>query len=201
MSPQALLFWVLAALVASAVTILVSASAGAIAPASASAALFAASAIAAGVMVNRPAWDAGAREEKPDLGPKLAGVNAQLMALVFAWGAVVLLVVYPLSGLRWYHAYQYGSAMALFAVGLVAYAVAVGAEGSALRSPRGLRQVMLLSAVQGLAGIGGLIFLVGAGKVFSTRVDWLANQVFAFGGLAIVVLSGIAAMTQRKLLR
>src|SRR5258705_4526751 len=160
MSTQALINWLGAALVASLVTMLVSASAGGITPAGASAALFAASIVAASIAVNQPLWQAGPADGSPDRGPKIAQFNARLMALVYAWGSLLLLVVYPLSGMRWYHAYQYGAGTGLFAAGLLAYSICIGSKGSTMRASRALSSVVLLAAIQGLAALGGLAFLI-----------------------------------------
>jgi hypothetical protein len=201
MSPHALLGWLIAALVTSLATMLLSASRDAMTPAGASAALFTLSVLTVGLVVNQRAWKGETVSVPSDVAPQLAAYNGQLMALVYAWGGLLLLVVYPFTGIKWYHAYQYGIAMGLFAIGLFAYSRAIASEGSSLGSPAILSRVMLLTMLQGIAAIAGLVFLIGSGKVWSTRVDWLANVVFLFGGLAIVGLSAIATITQRKLLR
>ena len=58
-----------------------------------------------------------------------------------------------------------------------------------------------LTTVQGVAALVGLVFLLGSGKMGTPRDDWAANYIFLFGGLAIVGLSAIAVITQRRLLR
>lgn len=122
--------------------------------------------------------------------------NATLMGAVYGFGAAVILAVYTSTGLRWYHFWQYGGAMALTAGGLFWYRARLAA--GALADRRALRTATLLTAVQGAAALAGLVFLVGSGKLAGTRPDWLANQVFLFGGLAIVALSAMAVSSQLR---
>jgi hypothetical protein len=126
-----------------------------------------------------------------------AARNAELMALVYGFGAVVILTVYSLTPLRWYHFWQYGGAMALLAIGLYHYGIALG-RGGALASSSALRIATLLTALQGAAAAIGLIFLIGSGKLATTRPDWLANQIFLFGGIGIVALSAMAVASQLR---
>jgi hypothetical protein len=122
----------------------------------------------------------------------MARRNAGLMALVYAWGAGAILGAYTLAGLRWYHYWQYGGAMALVATGLLAYAAALRSRESALATPAMLRTATGLALLQGAFAAGGLAFLAGSGKLAGTRPDWLANHVFLFGGIAVTALSAMA---------
>jgi hypothetical protein len=122
--------------------------------------------------------------------------NAMLMGAVYGFGAAVILAVYTSTGLRWYHFWQYGGAMALIAAGLFWYSGRLAA--GAMAGPGALRTATLLTAVQGAAALAGLVFLVGSGKLVGTRPDWLANQVFLSGGLAIVALSAMAVISQLR---
>ena len=81
---------------------------------------------------------------------------------------------------------------ALFAAGLALYALRVEtAQGSSLPP-------FSLTVLHGAAVGGGLLYLVGAGKLATTRSDWAANDIFLAGGLAILALCVIAAITQRR---
>jgi hypothetical protein len=123
------------------------------------------------------------------------------MAITYAWGAIAMLSVYTLTGLRWYHAWQYGLAMALLAVLLFLYAIAIGREGSRLRQRVFLLGALQLTAVQGAGALARVLFLIGSGKLATPKTDWAANRIFLAGGLAIAALSVIAAITQGKLAR
>ena len=57
------------------------------------------------------------------------------------------------------------------------------------------------SALLGAAAAVALGMLIGSGKVGSIKADWPANHVFLAGGLALVVISAIAAITHFKLRR
>jgi hypothetical protein len=152
--------------------------------------LFAAAVIAASLWINAPLWfrrSSGLGE----LAIKAALVcNIWLAALIYAWGAIALFAVYSLSDLVWRHSWQYGLGAALFAAGVSFYANSLDRETNAVLPP------LYLTAVHGLAAAGGLVYLVGTGKLATHRDDWAANDVFLAGGLAIVALCLIAAVTQ-----
>lgn len=158
-----------------------------------SAAAFAALVAGIAFLINRPHW----RIEKGDAAEAvhMTRRNTRLAALVYAWGAAILLATHALSGLDWYHYYQYGLGAALFAAVLLFYVKRLGEPAHAVPPP------LALTALHGLAAAGGLAFLVGSGKVMSHRADWAANLVFLWGGLAIVLISVIALRTQSRLTR
>jgi hypothetical protein len=159
---------------------------------------FALGIVVVGWLINRPLW-------RPDTTrhASLAAArrNARLMAITYAWGAIAMLSVYTLTGLKWYHAWQYGLAMALLAVLLFLYAIAIGREGSRLRQRVFLLGALQLTVVQGAGALGGVLFLIGSGKLATSKTDWAANHIFLAGGLAIAALSAIAAIAQGKLAR
>jgi len=160
----------------------------------AAAGLFAAVVVAAGLGLNAPLWRGAPRGIEASAGAAAMRGNVGLAALVYAWGALALLAVYSLTGLEWRHGWQYGLGAALLAAGLSAYWRRLAVAG-ALVPPA------YLNALHGLAASLGLIYLVGAGKLASTRSDWAANDVFLSGGLAIVALCAIAAVTLSRLER
>lgn len=159
----------------------------------AAAALCCAIICAAGVRINAPYWGAAAAEAPLLEVVHAARRNTRLAALIYAWGAGALFAVYQLSGLDWYHYYQYGLGAALFALGLLTYVHLMGQPGRQSPPP------LALTWAHGAAIAGGLTYLIGTGKAWSTRVDWAANAVFLWGGLAIIVLCIIAAVTQARL--
>jgi hypothetical protein len=59
----------------------------------------------------------------------------------------------------------------------------------------------MLAMVQAAAAAIALGMLVSSGKLASLKADWPANHVFVAGGLALVVISVISAITHFKLRR
>jgi len=152
-----------------------------------------------GLLMNRPLWKLEPTRITADAAPVAARRNAVLLALTYAWGATALLVVYPLSGLRWYHWGQYGAAMAVAALALAAYGDALRQRDSVFRTgPRQLAMLRLV-IVHAIAITGGLGWLLLSGKLASVRDDWVANHVFVAGGIALAGLSVIAAISQSRI--
>lgn len=160
--------------------------------------LLAASLILASLRVNLPLLRGGGAIQA-DTPVHAARRNARLMALAYGWGAAAMLAVYGLSGLWWFHSWQYGSAMALVAASLIAYVHRVGDADSQLRSAGAMRALAALTVLQGLGAALGVALLLASGKPWHGRPDWVANQVFIAGGVTIVVLSAISVATHVRL--
>lgn len=139
--------------------------------------------------INIPAWTSPAAFAADHIG--MMRRNIRLAALVYAWGGAVMLAVYSLSGLDWRHGWQYGLAMGLAAAGLLGYVSRLAAR--ATPPPK------VLTILHGTAALGGLAFLIGAGKLDTLKDDWVANNVFLFGGLGIVAICVISLVTQLRL--
>lgn len=149
-----------------------------------------------GLGINAPLWS---KRSGPGAGPDGAlsirealRCNVWLAALVYAWGASALFAIYSLSDLTWRHAFQYGSGAALFAAGLGLYGLRLGRATNRTTPP------LVLTIVHGLAAAGGLAFLIGTDKLATAKGDWAANEVFLWGGFAIVALCIMSAMTQTR---
>jgi hypothetical protein len=171
-----------------------------------SVALFALCILATGFEVNRNWWgydrnNARSCGRQTGRMANAALQNAQLMVLAYLWGAVSMIAVYRLTGLRWQHGLQYGVGMALIATLHLAYAWLIAIPGSPLRSERALQGATILMLAHGGAAATGIVFLVLTGKITSAKVDWAANQVFTAGGLAVAGLSAIGVLTSIRLLR
>jgi hypothetical protein len=156
--------------------------------------------IGTGLGINSPLWSRTARlAMAPQDGlariKEVLRCNVWLAALVYAWGASALFAVYSLSDLSWRHAFQYGSGAALFAAGLGIYGYRLGRLQTPSIPP------LFLTAIHGAAAAGGLVYLIGGGKLDTVKGDWAANEVFLWGGIAIVVICIISAVTQSRLLR
>ena len=126
--------------------------------------------------------------------------NARMAVLIYAWGALAMFAAYKLSGLYWQHGLQYSAAMLLFAVGIFAW-VHYAAPGSRLAQPEGVKRAQQLNLVHGAAATSALAFLIGSGKLWANRADWVANQVFLFGLGGIVALCALAVLAQRRIER
>jgi len=152
-------------------------------------------------VMNVRLWSLPAMRVTDEAVPVAARRNATLLALAYGWGAITLLTIYPLAGLRWYHWWQYGGLMALAAAGLFIYASALARPGSIVRSRPMQLKAMQLTVVHGMAIVGGLGWLILSGKAASARDDWAANAVFLAGGAAIAIVSAMAVVTQMRLAR
>lgn len=180
-------------------TMTIAARAGNVAASGAAAAVVPIIVLVAALAMNRPFWNLEAKRVTAEAAPVAARRNAALFTLAYAWGAVTLLTVYPMAGLRWYHWWQYGGLMLMVAALLATYTWSLGRRDSPFRT--GPRQLMMLRlvTVQGMLAAGGVGWLLLSGKAASEKGDWAANHVFLAGGIALVALSAIAAVTQKRL--
>ena len=199
MSLQRALPWLILALVASVFVMITGAGRALPLLSGGAAAAFAVVVIGAGIGINKPLWRSGAMGALICTAPDAAQRNARLMALAWAWGAAAMAGVYTLGGLRWYHAWQYGSAMALLGVIALVYGLVIERSSNPATKRVLLTSGLQLTLVQAVAAAGGVIYLLASGKLLAFRPDWAANQIFLFGGLAIAALSTMAAYTQRRL--
>ncbi len=138
--------------------------------------------------------DAGGVKDRP-----AAAGNAALIAIGYFWGGFCMFSVYALSGLYWRHGWQYGLGMLLIAVLLSTYAWLLHSRVQIVSRPAALQLANWLAMAHALAAATGLSFLIGSGKILSTKPDWPANQIFLAGGLMMVTLSGIAVATHWRI--
>ena len=151
--------------------------------------------IVAALRINAPIWQRSNNVDAAVEGPAIARRNTRLAALVYAWGGAAMLGVYSLSGLSWRHGWQYGLAMATVAALLMLYVRRLGNQ------PRPEMPPLALTLLHGLAAAAGLGFLVGTGKLATTKGDWAANDVFLCGGIVILALCIMSAITHLRLSR
>jgi hypothetical protein len=156
----------------------------------AAAASLAAAVILAALWINVPLWPRRGRSFEQALVKTVTAGNVWLAALVYAWGSSALFAVYSLAELAWRHAWQYGLGTAVFALGLALYGHRLEHKADAALPP------LALTGLHGFAAAAGLVYLVASGKLSTLRPDWAANQVFLAGGLAVVALCAMAAITQ-----
>lgn len=193
-----LLPWILAAMVASVAAMVTGITSGLPALSWLAALLFATALIATAIDVNA-AWWATDASPVPDAAIHSAILNGRILALGYVWGSVALYCVYRLTHLRWQHGLQYGAGMALVAWLILLYVHMLSQPGSRLREPRAIAQAAWLSMIHGAGAVVGLGFLIGSGKLFSLRGDWGANLVFLAGGIAVLGISFISAITFQRL--
>lgn len=160
---------------------------------------FAIAAVALGLQANRPFWRLPRQRVRNESLAVSGRRSALLLAAVYGWGAAVLLTVYPLARLSWYHWWQYGTLMALVAGALLLLGQRLVQPASPLLAPRAQLLLLRLTIVQAMAALGGVGWLVLSGKLATIKGDWAANHIFVAGGLAIAALSGLAAFTQHRL--
>lgn len=155
--------------------------------------------VGTGLGINAPWWSRGRHPLTGHEG--LAAVkealrcNVWLAAFVYAWGASALFAMYTLSDLVWRHAFQYATGAAVFAASLGIYGILLGNTRNWPVPP------LILTVVHGGAVSLGLAYLIGAGKLATLRGDWAANEVFLWGGIAIIALCIMSAMTQIRVTR
>ncbi len=104
------------------------------------------------------------RTEGPNLVKSALRCNVWLAALIYAWGASAMFGMYSLSDLVWRHAFQYAGGASIFAAGIALYGFSLGRAKGAGIPP------IVLTALHGLAAAGGLIYLIGADKLFDAEV-------------------------------
>lgn len=158
---------------------------------------FPAAAVLVCYLINRPFL----ARRRTDPGEAIAASrhNARLMAMIYAWGAAAIFAIYSLTELWWWHSWQYALGMAFIACCLMGYVHWMSDARSPLAQPRALDLTAMLALVQAAAIAGGLVFLIGSGKLASSKPDWPANNVFIGGGVGLVLVSSISAFTHRKL--
>jgi len=150
--------------------------------------------------INRRYWRVPPGEGHKNNFAIAAARNARLMGVCYFWGAVALLAIYSLTQLSWQHGWQYAMGMALF--GIVGFAFAVYLRRDGLNQYNTIfRLARFLTVAQCIGAALGLVYLIGTGKMSSLHDDWAANQVFLFGGIAIVLLSFFSLRTNKFLIQ
>ncbi len=151
--------------------------------------------------LNVPFWGSSPPATDEPAPVHCAQHNAVLAALVYSWGAIAMLAIYSLTALSWRHWWQYGAAMLFVAGAIFVYALLLSAGHKSYRSPRALNFLMGLTAVQGIAVVIVILWLLLSGKIYTLRGDWAANEIFFGGAAMLAVLSSLAILTHRKLTR
>ena len=128
----------------------------------------------------------------------LAARFAWLMSIAWGWAGIAMLACYYLTDLSWQHAWQYGAGMLLIAGLTAQYARARLKPGSRFAAKDMVSAARLLTHLQGLAAILGVVVLALSGKLDAAKQDWAANVVFVAGGLALFALSTAARRAEQQ---
>ncbi len=157
---------------------------------------FSLTAIVTGFRLNRPYWHPQPQSvTKP---ARLLFATTLIMAAVYAWASVALILIYPVAGLAWQNGWVYGCGTALIAVCLGLFARTVGGSQADL-PPATLDAAVKLAAIHGVTIACGVAVLISGGKLQSLKQDWAATYVFLAGGFAIICLSMFAIRTHTAL--
>ena len=123
-----------------------------------------------------------------------------VIALLYAWAALSLFLIYRYTGLSWRHGWQYASGSALIAIGHLRFLRNVMRETAAAQTDA-INLAVKLAAVHGLVIACGLLWLIASGKLDTAKSDWAANDIFLAGGFAVICLTGLIVKTHAALTR
>lgn len=123
--------------------------------------------------------------------------SARFNTITMLWGALALLIAYPIVGLKWQHGWQYGLGAALFAAAFAWYAQRLDNSNDPLIAPAALEHARRLSAVLALAVLGVAGWLVLSGKLMTIKNDWLANAVFLAVAASLFAVSVVTFLRAR----
>ncbi len=138
-----------------------------------------------------------------DAARRMAIRFSLLIGLVYLWGAVAILVSYYLTGLSWYHAWQYPIYLAI--PGLISLYVAKRHRrpASSAEIARDLDIGRWMAWAQLVAMGGVLVYMWFSREVAmgfaGENANWPAVDVMLAGTLALAILSLLAIMTDRQL--
>ena len=133
----------------------------------------------------------------------VGAINARYMGLVWAWGALVLVITYS-SVLEWKEWREFFAASVAFAGLCLFFSVLLGRSAKDGQEDSTLLKWSRYLAMGQLAGM--IIAMVGLlidGKMVRYQnpryTDWAANNVFFFGALALAVISYFAIRSHNRL--
>lgn len=111
------------------------------------------------------------------------------VAAIYAFGALALFLTYARADFVWYHGWQYAAGSAVFA----------GLHSVWANSANRLsRQSLVLALIEMTAAAGALAWAVAAGKFQTVKNDWAANDVFAAGGVSVVIVLALFSWRLRR---
>lgn len=144
------------------------------------------------------AWHPAGTANDDALPPlKVLQTTTRLTALTFLWAGLVLLIAYPVVGLKWQHGWQYGAGSLVLAVGFALYAKRLFTDGDPATFPAAIERSRVLSIGFAAAIAAGMLWLIASGKLNTIKNDWLANDVFLATGASIFTLAMLCAFRAR----
>ena len=134
---------------------------------------------------------------------EVAGNNARCIGVVWAWGALALIMTYGtgvLAWKEWWHfviAFTVAAAICLLISATLKRSARSGQEDETM-----LRWARYLSVIQLIGMIVVMLGLLIDGKMVRflnpRHTDWAANNIFFFGALALAAISGYALKTNKQ---
>ena len=124
-----------------------------------------------------------------------------VIALLYAWAALSLFLIYRYTGLSWRHGWQYASGSALIVAGHLLFLRNVLGDTAAATKTDAINLAVKLAAVHGLVIACGLLWLIASGKLDTAKSDWAANDIFLAGGFTVICLTGLIVKTHAALTR
>jgi hypothetical protein len=122
-----------------------------------------------------------------------------LSVLVYAWGSAAMFLIYKGSGLIWQHGWQYGTGLAVIALGQALYVWMLGQKGHWTGETTAINAGIRLAMAHGSACFAILCWMLATGKLMTVKDDWAANYVFFAITSAVAVLSAVAVWTHYAL--
>jgi FtsH-binding integral membrane protein len=127
--------------------------------------------------------------------PDVAGNTARSMGMVWAWGALMLVITYGTGVLAWKEWWPFFVAFTVAGGLCLCLAVAVKKSATIERWAR----YLALSQLVGMTVV--MLGLLIDGKMVRflnpRHTDWAANNIFFFGALALAAISGYALKANR----
>jgi hypothetical protein len=123
----------------------------------------------------------------------IASSTARYLALVWAWGALTLLITYVfLLDKHWPEWWQFFIGFLVAAVASLGFSAVLDRDRAAGRADDALVKIgRLLVQAQLIGMIAGIVSLFADNKFprAATHADWAGNNIFFFGALAIAAIS------------
>lgn len=121
---------------------------------------------------------------------------AALMAMIYIWGSLAIFVSYYLTGLSWYHAYQYAMYLAIPGV----FTLNVARRNAIQTEPQQVvwnkSRGSYLTVIQAIVMVASVLYLcVWSGKFLSSGHDWAAMSILTSGAIALAVTSILSLAT------
>jgi hypothetical protein len=134
---------------------------------------------------------------------EVASNNARCMGVVWAWGALALIMTYGTGALAWKEWWHFvivftvaAATCFLFAATLKMSARSGQEDETMLRWARYLAMIQLVGMIVVMVGLlidGKMVRFLNP-----RHTDWAANNVFFFGALALAAISGYALKTNKQ---